>query len=277
MSNDDPTNVIALAWDHFRLLQQLHEAATPSLLPPDAVVVDGHVCGPSCAFLQENQDGAYTCPVSGRVYGQQTALGYNEHSYVIPLAVTPSSATPRAQSRRVYNAGHAELFSIAVQSINKLINNKNRENHGKKKDAAARKAAARQLQAAKAQILKKGGCLIKATDSIFSVYERHGGGVPPRRFTDRRITVTAQTIVHLFHRLWVPYAKVSDHRPTRAAFAIACAFILAEGSLGPRLYDPLLASYLPDQKALSAFGIRVNQITQAQRFIKEALHHIKKQ
>lgn len=273
MDDEDP---VLAAWNHFDLLKQLQEANSPSV-DTEARPCEDHICGPRCCFLQENSDGAYTCPLSGLVYGQVHHLGFNDHCILTAEhTYTPSTErTPRSATRRNYDGIRTELFSIAIQSINKLIKHSHREKYAEKKNTSARKSALKQMLAARDQLKRKGGCLTKAVDSIYTTYERFGGGVVPRNFSDRRICVTAETICHLHCRLWIPYSKVSEHRPTRHAFAIACCYIIAEGSLGPKLYDPLMASYLPDQKALGAFGIRVNQITNAQRFIKEALHYVK--
>jgi hypothetical protein len=269
---DDDTNLID-SWDLFDKLKQLESASTPST-PEGAIVCEDHVCGPLCCFLIEDDNGSYVCPLSGMVFGQQTALGFSDHTYLQQSAAP--AHTPRATPRRSYNSSRTELFSIAVQQICRLVKNVRREEYSEKKNASARKTAVKQLTAATTQLATAGGCLMRATESVYGVYERYGGGVITRRFSDRRINLIAETICSMYHKLWVPYAQVSDHRPTRQHFCLAALYIIAEGNFGRKLHDPLLSCYLPDIKSLSKFGIKVNQLTNSSRFIKEAIAFVQK-
>ena len=237
-------------------------------------MTDDHICGPRCIFLQENGDGQYVCRLSGMVFGQVYSNGsYDPHHHTddLPTVVSPSH-TPTPRRHRMRALSTLELLPVAIQMIHNLVKTKNRQIHEEKKNASARKNALKHMSAVHAQIERKGGCMIKALESIFACYERGGGGVIRRHFSDERIFLTAQTICHLHTRIYSAYAAVSDHRPTKQAFCVAACYVLADG-IGKQLYDPMLNAFLPEQKSLKMFNLRINQIVLAQRFIKEALHH----
>jgi len=269
-----PSEDIANAWDHFDKLKLLQEQSSPGT-PSDAILLEDHVCGSRCPFLTEDDNGSFVCPLSGMVFGQQTALGFSTHSF-LTTAVHPPSDAPKPRARRIYGQSKTELYSIAVQQTCRLLKENARKMHAERKESNARKSAFKHFLAAKDQVKRKGGCLLRATESVYSTFERYGGGVVERKFSDRRISITAETICSMHHRLWVPYSAKSEHRPTRQHFCIAALYIIAEGHFGKKLFDPLLDSYLPDLKSLSQFKIKVNQVTNALRFIKEAICFVQK-
>jgi hypothetical protein len=89
-------------WRQIDLLKELNKAPQPTLrhvVTDDRVITEDHVCGPMCIHLRPNDNGGYTCHLSGMCFGRQMAVGVNEYgTAVLEFHHTPVAARSPACS-----------------------------------------------------------------------------------------------------------------------------------------------------------------------------------
>ena len=277
MEEEDPGDIMAEAWRQIDMLKAMNKAPPPLITQAvldDRVMVDDHVCGPMCVHLRPNDNGGYTCHLSGMCFGRQIAVGVNEYgTAVLDFHRTPVAARSPACSSDF----RFELYAVACNVITKLVAARERLAVDETKAVKARKAAARAAASEFKDALSRGGAVqwMKILHRAVAAHESGGGGVRQRDFPIDRRSDVALLVTDLYQVLINPYTKVDKKKPNKEFYSIGMLYLLAEG-LGDasRVEKDILVATLPPEKLLKSMGVCVSRVTAAKRYIKDALAHL---
>jgi len=269
--------VMSEVWRQIDLLQQLEKV--PRSLPEyvvksENVVTVDHICGPMCVHLRANDNGSYTCELSGLCFGRQIAAGSNEYGTAI---LDFNHGTAPTRSPACSNVGRPEMFSAACGILSKLVDARERLALNESKTVKARKVSSRAAAAMFRDTLTRGDPVhwMGLLQHACSAFESSGGGVRRRVFTSDRRTEVASLVADLHQVLIIPYSKVDKKKPNKEFYVVSMLYLLAEG-LGEasRVDSDILTATLPPEKLLKSLGVCVSRVTAAKRYVKDALAHL---
>lgn len=240
-----------------------------------------HVCSEKCHHVRLNNEGFFTCTLSGVVYNAQFSNGSFDVSRQLDDIAGPSNAK---RQKRKWNAEnfYELILSSSTATLNTLFNKGRRDSadllkHDKAKRYALRAAATHFDLVFKTEPGTQPNTLLEIMNDVYSVFEQNGGpnatGVDRIIITPDKIYAIALISAMIYGQIIVPFILINSKKPTNQYYSVAVQYMLAAGHFGTKLQFPILQSCLPDEKGLPHLGYVISRMTSAKRYILDALNH----
>jgi hypothetical protein len=282
---DEFADELEISWQHFDILKSI--GAVPRSTHKvnayynaggasrnDVVTVqisdsEVHVCSSSCEHIIFGDSGDYICSLSGRSFGQQVSNGsYSDRTFTDDV-VSPSHRV-RKRRNTLWTSSHEEIYSACSMTIKKLLSNQLRDEVDATRLDKSLKAGLRIASSMRSTDV----CVMHHLFALLTEVERCGANTVKRKITEQQLESLARILTEMFHIFISPYQhKVAPKRPTNLYFAVGMCYVLATPALGEKLYVPLLAQLLPEEKSLKSLHINVSRTTIAKRYCLDAIRH----
>jgi len=233
-----------------------------------------HVCGSACRDFIINDEGSFTCKITGRVFGQQLCVGATDARLTLDTSNTLTVHNER--KRKLKRDGlhvlqdSALMYSAATNVLHKILHDEGRKKFDQLLLNRTLKAISKLTVTSSVQ-----QPLLSLLNSCYS--ELEAAGVSLVRFSTnddehRATTDTIAAFMNIILSTVLPvYVRIQPKPPKPMYLMWALAFLLSGESLGEKMRIPFLTSHMPDEKTLKNMGVNISRVTTAKRYILEAV------